>query len=599
MKYNQFFFNRLNLNLFFIAFLIIVIIPLNFMLADLSAYNLELFISLVSVALILSSILIIFSCLIKVISLKLNIYSIFSSLVGFSLLWIFVTGIFFPVTGGQGPFLNLSLSIDKKYEIILEAILIVLFYFILKKKDKRNYFSRFIYFFVLANFVYLLLNIQTLSIFPSFPHDNDRAKNSKNTLNEFGKKNLIVLSFDGVSGHKIYEEVINDKNLNQSLKDFKFYKNTISGAPFTNPSINLEINGKLKNKDSKNFYENILNKKDLDTSVYGSYGDYVSDKNNVTKHGELNEYTFHFDINKFFHSYGIGSVGRWSSPLGIFFIQPIFYQKIYKDIINLVAQKDINKLNPFELIKTPYYIDLYEYNMIFDNVTLNENLNNVIRMYHFTFSHWPILINENCEEVPSLNGKYVSSEHEQILLKCISKKIIKFLKNLKTKKIYNNSMIVIKSDHGKPNYAQTFYSEKILDVFKKKSYDKYYKKYPYTQKINNSFYWGFGRYKSFILIKDQNQTKDEIEISDNQVFLHDLSATYCNFFYNSKECNYLDKNNLTKNENQFVKNNYDIYLPKLKYQYSSTDMNNLKKYQISNNFSLLESLKLNKIVLSD
>ena len=160
-------------------------------------------------------------------------------------------------------------------------------------------------------------------------------------------------------------------------------------------------------------------------------------------------------------------------------------------------------------------------------------------------------------------------------------------------------MIVIKSDHGKPNYAQTFYSEKILDVFKKKSYDKYYKKYPYTQKINNSFYWGFGRYKSFILIKDQNQTKDEIEISDNQVFLHDLSATYCNFFYNSKECNYLDKNNLTKNENQFVKNNYDIYLPQLKHPYSSTNMNNLKKYQISNNFSLLESLKLNKIVLSD
>lgn len=324
MKYNQFFFNRSNLNLFFIAFLIIVIIPLNFVLADLSAYNLELFISLVSVALILSSILIIFSCLIKVISLKLNIYSIFSSLVGFSLLWIFVTGIFFPVTGGQGPFLNLTLSIDKKYEIILEAILIVLFYFILKKKDKKNYFSRFIYFFVLTNFIYLLLNIQ---------NDNDRAKNSKNTLNEFGKKNLIVLSFDGVSGHKIYEEVINDKNLNQSLKDFKFYKNTISGAPFTNPSINLEINGKLKNKDSKNFYENILNKKDLDTSVYGSYHDFVSDKNNATKHGELNEYTFHFDINKFFHSYGIGSVEDGAHLLVYFLYNQYFIKKFIKILL--------------------------------------------------------------------------------------------------------------------------------------------------------------------------------------------------------------------------------------------------------------------------
>ena len=67
---------------------------------------------------------------------------------------------------------------------------------------------------------------------------------------------IIVLSFDGISGHKIYEEIINDKKFYQSLKDFKFYKNTVSGAPHTWPSINLEINGKLKYDGSNN----ILNK---------------------------------------------------------------------------------------------------------------------------------------------------------------------------------------------------------------------------------------------------------------------------------------------------------------------------------------------------
>jgi hypothetical protein len=583
---NKILFNKLNLNLVVIVLLIIVIIPLNLSRTDLFVYNLELFISLVSITLILSCGLIIFSCLITAISLKFSAYSTYSSIVGFLLLWVFIAGIFFPVTGDHDPFFNLGLSINKKYEIVLKAILIILFWFFLKKKDKKNYFLRFIYFFVLTNFVFLLLNIQ-----------NNYNKNYKNNLNKFGKKNLIVLSFDGISGHKMYEEIVNNKNFNQSLKDFKLYKNTIAGAPYTNPSINIEINGKFTNRDSKNYYKNILNKKNLDSSVYASYHDVVLDKNKVIKKGELQNYNMYFRINKFFQSYGIGSVGRWGTPLSVFLSESLFYSKIYKDLINLISQNDHNKSNPFDIVKTFEKVDLYEYDIIFDNITFSNNLNDVVRMYHFTFSHWPIVVNENCEEVRSLNDKFDSFEHEQIILKCVSKKIIKFLKNLKAKKIYNNSMIIIKSDHGKPNYIERNYSQKISDVFKQKKYNKYYKKYPYTQKLNNSFYWGFGRYKAFILIKDQNQTKDEIEISDKQVFLHDLSVTYCNFFFKSKECNYSDRNDLVKNENQFSTNNYDIYIPK--YENSTTHMDTLKKYQISNNLPFLDSLKLNEIILSD
>ena len=151
-----------------------------------------------------------------------------------------------------------------------------MFWFLLKKKDKKNYFLRFIYFFVLTNFVFLFLNIQ-----------NNYNKDYKNNLNKFGKKNLIVLSYDGISGHKMYEEIINNKNFNKNLKDFKFYKNTITGAPFTNPSINIEINGKLIKRDSKNYYKNILNEKNLDSSVYASYSDFIFDKSKAIRKGEL------------------------------------------------------------------------------------------------------------------------------------------------------------------------------------------------------------------------------------------------------------------------------------------------------------------------
>ena len=101
------------------------------------------------------------------------------------------------------------------------------------------------------------------------------------------------------------------------------------------------------------------------------------------------------------------------------------------------------------------------------------------------------------------------------------------------------------------------------------------------------------------MIKDHNQTKDEIEISNKQVFLHDLSITYCNFFFESNECNYLNKNNLVEDEKQFSINSYDIYIPKLEKPLSTTQFEDLKKYTMSSDITFLDFLKLNKITSSD
>ena len=160
-------------------------------------------------------------------------------------------------------------------------------------------------------------------------------------------------------------------------------------------------------------------------------------------------------------------------------------------------------------------------------------------------------------------------------------------------------MIVIKSDHAKPNCIERTHTKNKLSDFFGMSCSKYYKDYPYTEKLNNNFYWGFGRYKTFIMIKDVDQMQDEIEISNKQVFLHDLSATYCNFFFESNECDYLKKNNLAEDEGQFSINNYDIYLPKLEYPLSTTQSYGKKKYTMSNDVTFLDFIKLNKINSSE
>lgn len=583
----KYLFSKLNLDLITISILTLVVIPLNLSRSSKVAYNFELIFSLLLTAFLISLILIIFSFLVIKIFSRFNVSSLYSFLVGFLLIWIFLTGNFFPVSGLPGPFLNLDLSLKLRYMILLKIILFFSIYLFLIIKDKKNYFFRFIYFFVIANTIFLFFNIKNIN--------NQKLGIS---INEFGKKNLIVLSFDGISGHKIYQEITKDKNLLQNLKDFKFYKNVVSGGPHTWPSINLEINGKLESNEDLS--KNILNKKDINTLVYGTYISALSDKKKGILGGELFDYSPAFKLNNFAQTFLFGSIGRWATPIGVMLVEPMMYEESYKNFLNLVSFDDDQKINPYDSIKTRANVNLLEYDYIFDNIAYNNNIDKVIRMYHFTFSHWPITVNENCEEVRFLDPKISSFEHESVVLKCVTKKIVKFLNNLKKNELYNNSMIVIKSDHGKPNCVErTYTKKKIKDFFKQRKCNKYYKEYPYTEKINNNYYWGFGRYKVFVLIKDSNEIKDEMVVSNKQVFLHDLSSTYCNFFYSFKECSYLNKNNLIENEDQFSINNYDIYIPKLEKPLSTTQFEDLKKYTISNDQTFLDFLKSNKIITSN
>ena len=112
-------------------------------------------------------------------------------------------------------------------------------------------------------------------------------------------------------------------------------------------------------------------------------------------------------------------------------------------------------------------------------------------------------------------------------------------------KTINNSFIVIKSDHGKPN--------------------GYYDEFPLKLRINESRYWGLGRYKTFLMIKNTDKINSEIEIITKHVFLHDLAKTYCSFFYKETICDkkYIG-NNLDRITKEFKNYEYEIFIPNKK-----------------------------------
>ena len=554
---------------------IALVIPFNLLLDSLDSrkylsefVSYEIFFSYINLFVLINIIALIFFLLINFLTYKFNkkLNKSFLLLVTFIFLWVFFYGIFFPVVGIHDPFLNLNYTIRLRYILLFKIIFVAFLLFYFEKSKYKKIFYKFISIYILINFLYLF---SYLIIF-------NNVQNYSKKIQFFGKKNLIVLSLDGISGLKMNKTIQSDEVFKNILKDFKFYKNVTSSWPGTKKSINAELNEKITENKHEND-KNILNDKNFNTIVYGYYSRFINNVDHAVLDGWYENYGKSYEANYFFQRVVIRSLGRWGTPYLVgLFKSRIEYLSIYKNLMNLIALEFSNQHNPFNHnIYTLGKINMYEFDKIFDDTKYDKNLDKVIRMYHFSFSHWPVQIDENCNHVKESKIEFYLQE--EIAIKCLSKKIIKFLNVLKKEGIYNNSLIILKSDHGKPN--------------------GHYKEYPYSLKINNSKYWGYGRYKPFILIKNENRIKNEIEISSKHVFLSDLANTYCNYLKDKNICDqkYFG-NNLSLDEKTFKKNKYEIYLPNNKFAFLEDE--DFTKYEIFNDVSLLDSLKLNNIILN-
>lgn len=485
----------------------------------------------------------------------------------FILIWIFFIGYFFPITGEHDPFLSSLFSIKLRYVILIKLTLILVFFLILERKNFIHLLRKLILFYILINLIFIFYNFALNYQKTFFPK-----------INIFGEKNLIVLSLDGISGKEITKKILEDDEFRKELEDFKLFNNVTSAWPATVNSLNAELNSKVVEINDYNLSKNILNDKKFNTIVYGNYKHFVNEGKRKVFRGHFKEYGRSYKLNSFFQKVTVGTFARWGSPLLLpIFENKIFYSKIYKRILDIIAFDLGQNDNPYNSgIHTKYMVHMKEFDNIFHQTKLDLNVKNVIRMYHFSFSHWPIRLNEKCEEVKSLNLKL--TEQERVAVNCLSEKIKYFIRKLKEKKIYSNSFIVIKSDHGKPN--------------------GYYNEFPLKLRINESRYWGLGRYKTFLMIKNIDKSNNEIEIITKHIFLHDLAKTYCSFFYKETICDkkYIG-NNLNKNIKEFTNYKYEIFIPNKKETFLKLE--DFDKYMIKNDKSLYESLLLNNIKLTN
>ena len=125
-------------------------------------------------------------------------------------------------------------------------------------------------------------------------------------------------------------KVKSDSKFNSILKDFIFYPNVTTAWPATNGSINAELNGSLIEKNSENYYNNILNDNKLDVAVYSYYSNKLINQNKGTPKGTYKKYSNSFFLNQYLQIYFTGSTGRWGTPLWSRFLNQYFIAQFTK-----------------------------------------------------------------------------------------------------------------------------------------------------------------------------------------------------------------------------------------------------------------------------
>lgn len=535
-------------NIILIFFLISIIIPLQLMVSNINEIPevIDVYILIVYMTNVILIFTIIYFILNKFISFFNKKYLIYIS--SFVLVWIILNGVLLPSIGGNIDFWTQYTSSFRLRYILGFKFIISLFIttIILNIALLKNNFLKFVSYYL---FITVIINIYLFS--NHFLFLNKSSKIDLNKLN-IGTNNILTISFDGVNGNIISDLISADKN-KEIFKDFDLYSNYTVSFPASILSISSELTNKsnlatITNQDliinqNENNLENIY--------TYGLYNKIFLGKNKIFE-GQYFQNINSFKLNAFVQTVLFPSISRWATIKTYdFYNNFIRNTNYYNFTIKLLSFDLFNKnqilFNDFYRISSP------EVSEIFNKKNYSNIATNNAYFFHFSFSHWHILFDENCNYVPLYDSKG-SVNHLQNYkgnvqnTKCVIKKIKSIIKSFQESNIYNENIIIFKSDHGKPK--------------------GYHKSDVYNQGINENIRWSIGRYNSFFMIKEKNKTSQEIKIIQKSVGSKFLYNFYCQNLPFEVKCktNFEDtvfvpiKKTTFHNINEFKQLNLDQFL---------------------------------------
>lgn len=443
---------------------------------------------------------------------KLSSY--YGNIVRFLTYFLMWTGLLAPLSVESGMVDPANIPVDWNNFII--SLVAASYLYIISRLKVKKYLAVALYCFLGINLVASLL------AFHSLIRENNVLK--KSIFSVSSTKNIFVISFDGLPRDATIEVLKEESKFKKLLDDFIIYQNVIASSPGTQASIFSELQGNrdfkqdystikdFKNVDPSRLLTNFLDTNGFQVSTYGAYNKGFNEKNRAHRMRSL----INFEREKVsevleFFDFTLVRIG--SSHL-------VLRQEnanVVKHYLTYLYSNraSIGTSNQWANHRGPKWDKLLiqtksDYDVYVDRLSALTSIPSA-HFLHFPYTHFPVDFTSSCE-YKSNDLKWHSSHQDRDSAKkeiqCALLQFEVFVNKLKTLNIYDESLIVLKSDHGKP--AQYNNSNRIESF-----------------KIRGHKYWGYSRYTPFLAIKGINHRSEQEYYDDNPVMLGDLAKTIC------------------------------------------------------------------------
>lgn len=289
--------------------------------------------------------------------------------------------------------------------------------------------------------VFVMLTVSLINEIAS--NDAFRKKDSTiatetNINNISSNKNFIIFMVDSVSAGDFYDAMNAHDEYKDMLRDFTYYPDAMSTYAFTRESVPYVLTGKW-NRNEKSFsdycmdaYNNSelfleLAERDYDINVYDA---------DIVWQGEKN-----FDVKNNI------SDGTPDIYFGTF-MQMEFRYVTFKYLP--YCFKKYSGIDSFDLnliIQKFRWDNISIYNNITKTPKLSQSKRDMFQFLHVEGAHLPMRYDKDLNIIPVKDGSY-----EQ-LCEATAKVIDAFLQRLRDNGTYDNSVIIILSDHGYDKYG--------------------------------------------------------------------------------------------------------------------------------------------------
>lgn len=430
----------------------------------------------------------------------------------FCLFFVLATGFFLPAIRNGGmtdpggapiDAMHIALALPLAFSLLLAA----------RSSHRRSLYAAIVAF-IAVNTVVSVPAIQAVIVRPTAVSQNP------STYAASAESNIFVLSFDGIPGSAVVEVLDEDLALADAFAGFTLFDNIASSSPATSASTATSLLGNRNYKASSATTDELWrdNADRLLTNVLGA-GGYV-----VSPYGE---YGREFQG----RAHGIGSLAAqggpsWVTLLNLTLARSLSPAAVLPDEASSRLERlfdglqaQIGAVGPMGSFRashapswkrdslTPTILDFDRY-LKHLHVGTHQP---AAHLLHFTFTHFPVEFDRACQ-LRATNQEWFESHQNRDGVKdevrCALAQYVRFLERLREIGVYDDSLIVLKSDHGMPvSYGDPSSIEAAT--------------------IHDHPLWGYGSYAPFLAIKDRGSDTAPLVHDASPVLLDDLATTIC------------------------------------------------------------------------